>query len=149
MKDKFNCKHIQCDMDGCYCGINMGKGYNHCVIPHYQESCDYFEDKNSAEEKQINESAKVIRPILKNRTDIKYITDLDRPIAEELLKHYQPKLPEDSVVLSADEFANLKKYAYKKGSKETAEKIYRELQGHGTTYVKKWIEKQFGVEIKE
>lgn len=35
------------------------------------------------------------------------------------------------------------------GSKETAVKIYRELQGHGTTYVKKWIEKQFGVEIKE
>lgn len=34
-------------------------------------------------------------------------------------------------------------------SKETAKKIYRELQGHGTTYVKKWIEKQFGVEIKE
>ena len=33
--------------------------------------------------------------------------------------------------------------------KETAEKIYRELQGHGTTYVKKWIEKEFGVKIKE
>lgn len=36
-----------------------------------------------------------------------------------------------------------------KERKETAEKIYRELQGHGTTYVKKWIKEQFGVEIKE
>lgn len=35
-----------------------------------------------------------------------------------------------------------------KGSKETAEKIYSELQGHGTTYVKKWIKEQFGVKIK-
>lgn len=34
-------------------------------------------------------------------------------------------------------------------NKETAEKIYRELQGHGTTYVKKWIKEQFGIGIKE
>lgn len=33
--------------------------------------------------------------------------------------------------------------------KETAEKIYRELCEHGTTYVKKWIKEQFSVEIKE
>lgn len=38
---------------------------------------------------------------------------------------------------------------YQDGRKETAEKIYRELCGHGTTYVKKWIKKQYGVEIKE
>ena len=38
---------------------------------------------------------------------------------------------------------------YQDGSKETAEKIYCELCGHGTTYVKKWIKKQFGVEIEE
>ena len=36
-----------------------------------------------------------------------------------------------------------------KSSKETAEKIYQQLQEHGTTYVKKWIKEQFGVEIKE
>jgi myosin-crossreactive antigen len=33
--------------------------------------------------------------------------------------------------------------------KETAEKIYKQLQEHGTTYVKKWIKEQYGVEIKE
>lgn len=71
---------------------------------------------------------------------------------------------EDSVVLSREEYdkcQNLKRdvehsFEYNqgytdgqiKGSKETAEKIYSELQGHGTTYVKKWIKEQFGVEIK-
>ena len=34
------------------------------------------------------------------------------------------KQSKDSVVLSADEFANLKKYAYKKGSKEAAKEFY-------------------------
>ena len=55
-------------------------------------------------QEQIEEMAKVIRPILENRTDIRFIPDLDKPIAEELLKHYQPKLPKDSVVLSSEEY---------------------------------------------
>ena len=33
--------------------------------------------------------------------------------------------------------------------KKTADKIYHELQGHGTTYVKKWIEKEFGLGINK
>ena len=49
-----------------------------------------------SKQEQIEEMAKVIRPILENRTDICFIPDLDKPIAEELLKHYQPKLPEDN-----------------------------------------------------
>ena len=44
-------------------------------------------------------------------------------VAEALVNLGYQKLPKDSVVLSADEFANLKKYIYEKGSKETAEKI--------------------------
>ena len=58
-------------------------------------------------EKQIEEMAKVIRPILENRTDIGFIPDLDKPITEELVKYYQPKLPEDSVVLSREEYERL------------------------------------------
>lgn len=53
---------------------------------------------------QIEEMAKVIRPVLENRTDIGFVPDLDRPIAKELLKHYQPKLPANSVVLSREEY---------------------------------------------
>lgn len=41
-------------------------------------------------EKQITEMAKVVRSILESRTDITFIPDLDKPIAEELIKHYQP-----------------------------------------------------------
>lgn len=58
-QDKFKCKHIQCDMDGNYCGINKGKGYNHCVLPHCQESCEYYEEENTTN-KQIAEMAKDI-----------------------------------------------------------------------------------------
>ncbi len=54
-------------------------------------------------EKQIEEMAKRIRPVLENRTDIGYIPDLDKPIAEELSKYYQPKIPEGSVVLTGKE----------------------------------------------
>lgn len=67
---------------------------------------------------------------------------------------------EDSVVLTndnAEELANLivtspqmqsvMSDLIKAWQKETAEKIYRELCEHGTTYVKKWIKEQFGVEI--
>ena len=41
-------------------------------------------------ERQIEEMTKVIRPILESRTDIVFIPDLDKPIAEELIKYYQP-----------------------------------------------------------
>jgi len=54
-------------------------------------------------EKMIEEMAKVIRPILENRTDIGYIPDLDKPIAEALVEKYQPKIPEGAVVLTREE----------------------------------------------
>ena len=68
-------------------------------------------------------------------------------------KCYEIAVPKDSVVLSKEELNTIQSNFFdsgiKHGSKETAEKIYRQLQGHGTTYVKKWIKEQFGVEIKE
>ncbi len=78
-------------------------------------------------------------------------------IAKDIYKY----LTENSVVLSREELQKIinqtketEKNYYKKvvipqERKETAEKIYQQLQEHGTTYVKKWIAKQFGVEIKE
>lgn len=73
--------------------------------------------------------------------------------AVELAKKGYRKIDKDSVVLTRKEYESdlTLQYdtGYEFGSKETAEKIYRELQGHGTTYVKKWIKEQFGVEIKE
>lgn len=32
--------------------------------------------------------------------------------------------------------------------KDTAKEIYRELNGHGTTYVKKWIKERYGLEVE-
>ena len=49
-------------------------------------------------EKQIREMAQEIRPILTNRVDIVFIPDLDKPIAEELIKQGYCKVHEDSVV---------------------------------------------------
>lgn len=60
------------------------------------------------DKKQIEEMARTIRPILENRTDIGYIPDLDKPIAKELIKHYQPKIPEGAVVLTGEEYEKMK-----------------------------------------
>lgn len=85
------------------------------------------------QERKIEEMAKIIRPILENRTDICFIPDLDKQIAEELLKRYQPKLPKDSVVLSKEEWKQIKNSLYyskeelerklQKESKDTAKEI--------------------------
>ncbi len=40
------------------------------------------------------------------------------------------------------------KNGYKKGSEETASKIYNKLRGHGTTFVKKWIKENYDIEIE-
>ena len=96
------------------------------------------EEKN----KQIEEMANII-----HRTEFVDISGYEEEkIAEELLKYYQPKLPEDSVVLSRKEYEKIVKYLktyedklknfpnevnalvdmYNKGRKETAEKILKE-----------------------
>lgn len=65
-------------------------------------------------------------------------------IAQKLVEHYQPKLPEDSVVLSRDNYNRLKRDSelyearheeklkffekvYNQASKETAEKIFNDI----------------------
>ena len=60
-------------------------------------------------EKQIEQMAQVIRPILKNRVDIGFIPDLDKPIAEELIKQGYSKPPEDSVVLLRERYIQANK----------------------------------------
>ena len=98
-------------------------------------------------------------------------------IAEKLVEHYQPKLPEDSVVLSKEEYnllINIKKFfetadneisagnllVYLKEliaqeRKETAEKIYTKIKNsflmdNKNRYkLKLWIKEQFGVNIYE
>lgn len=54
--------------------------------------------------KIIAEMAKDIRPILKNRVDIGFIPDLDKPIAKTLVKLGYRKVSEDSILLSKADF---------------------------------------------
>lgn len=121
-------------------------------------------------EKQIEEMAKVIKDTwlvdLEGNTYsvCEFLDSVDiESIARELLKHYQPKLPKDSVVLSREEYqknilkANSDGYSAGKidGSKETAEKILNFLRKdngvNAWSIIKyeKFIKEQFGVEIKE
>lgn len=83
---------------------------------------------------QVEEMAKVIRPILENRTDIVFIPDLDKPIAKKLLKHYQPKIPEGSVVLTGNQCIEIVQdnynIGYERGSKETARKFAEKIQDY-------------------
>ena len=116
-------------------------------------------------EKQIEEMAKDIpyltldRTVFVGATETKNVSWMlseedNKVIAEELIKKGWIKLPEDGVVLSADEFANLKKYAYRKGSKETVEKIICIIKTFSydkefTKIITRIIAERFGVEIKE
>jgi phage pi2 protein 07 len=98
------------------------------------------------------------------------LTSWNEYVKEYGCKHYQPKLPEDSVVLSREEYKQLLdnairvdvEYLYNelaKASKETAEKILFDLVGHtfecdGWTYTVdvddvKWLADKYKVEIKE
>lgn len=92
-------------------------------------------------------------------------------IAEKLVEHYQPKLPEDSVVLSKEEYEVLKikeeekhwfetcmtvwKNAKIYSSEETAKKIYTKIKdsflmdSENRYKLKLWLKEQFGVDIYE
>lgn len=124
-------------------------------------------------EKQIEEMAKVIDDRLIEARS--WLGSMNRGegywIAQKLVEHYQPKLPEDSVVLSREEYEKLKTLEeghitcedmlefVEKARKETADKIFNDIfklevydDGWNKTYYKDHIEKlakQFGVEIKE
>lgn len=69
------------------------------------------------------------------------------------------KIPEDSVVLTQDEWNDenhlAQRFGYDLGSKETAEKIYTKIKysffmnSNNRYALKLWIEEQFGLEIEE
>ena len=105
-------------------------------------------------EKQIEEMANILCESKEhncNGEDCKCLKQ-----ATDLFNKGARILSEDSVVLSQENYDKLCHLAYfgyddyyAKGSKETAGAIYEQLQGHGTTYVKKWIKKNYGEEIGE
>lgn len=113
-------------------------------------------------EKQIEEMAiaEMIQKYLNNNNIKVSHPLLPLHIASILINNNYQKVDEDSVVIpkkitvetTPEDLIKIAKYndsIREQARKETAEKIYRELCGHGTTYVKKWIKEQFGVEIKE
>ena len=122
-----------------------------------------MKDKEMIEEmaKDLKDLEGIVRNILENRIDIQYIPDLALPIAKEVLKHYQPKLSKDNVVLTEreHEIAMRNQYdvgfnfGYKKGSKEAAEKIFNYIESEDLAFgseryrLKKWLKEQFGMEI--
>ena len=59
-------------------------------------------------EKQIEEMAKIIRPVLTDRIHIAFIPALDKPIAQELYEQNYRKINENEVVISKGEYIELK-----------------------------------------
>ena len=115
-------------------------------------------------EKQIEEIAKEIESVKLYGIDNygrKISHDSVLALAEELLKHYQPKLLEGSVVLSKEEWETLHNdyakalyNARRDERKETAREILKELYEQIDEKTPKWVEtqikmkaKQFGVEV--
>lgn len=131
------------------------------------------------DEKMIEEMARVIYKRI-NTIEKFGLTGMElcRMVAKELVKHYQPKLPEDAVVLTKEEFERLKgieelldkgyfttenRKAIYQARKEMAREIFAKLRSMGkintefdwNDYLKIDIddfyklEKEYGVEVKE
>lgn len=145
-QDRFDCKHIECNMDGCYCKAGHGYSYGWCVIPYKRKTCKYFEREPKSETIKINEIEVMISKEEKQNL-LKEMYEQGRFDAIADLEK------EGKVVISKEEYKELynndllnKKL---KERKETAREIYEQLQGHGTTYVKKWIKEKYGVDTEE
>ena len=125
-------------------------------------------------EKQIEEMAGIIGQAIDSNSFLgdERMAEINmQGIAKELLKHYQPKIPKDSVVSSREEyqkdFSSQFNKGYKHGSKETAEKAFeitkkiidkkyaietpwtRATLSNIINQIEKEFAKQFDVEIKE
>lgn len=143
-QDKFKCKHIECNIDGNYCKINVGKGYNHCVIPYYQKRCEYYEEKNMTT-KQIEKLEEDLKYILEDKTwTIK-------KLAKELINLGYQKIGKDKqVVLTKEELNEIinqtketernyyKRVVIPQVRKETAKKYFK--------IIKKIIDKKYAIE---
>ena len=126
--------------------------------------CDYYSEV-VPQNKQIEEMAEILRDKC-----FYYLRDTSveasEKIAEELLKYYQPKLPEDGVVLSKEETELLKNdldkgnygefesgfsQGYEKGSKEAIDKILKLAEEYNKGYEDDFtmfievIKKKFGI----
>ena len=119
-------------------------------------------------EKQIMEMAKEICKIV-NKKELKHCEihcEVDcLGIAKGLFKYYQPRLPEGSVVLSGEQCVEIVQdnynIGYERGSKETAEKCFKEFKEICDLFFNRKIDccefmsryhnfaKQFDVRIKE
>ena len=125
------------------------------------------------DKQQIEEMAKIIEDRLYEGTSDSMSEGEGVWIAKELIKHYQPKLPEDAVVLTEKEYSKLKTYetlqkvrddmgldyshgreeGYARARKETAQKFYDLSEKHGGGVVfyqqARKLAKQCGVEVKD
>ena len=95
------------------------------------------------DEKQIKEMAKVIYKRI-NTIETFGLSGMELcgMIAKELIKHYQPKLPENAVVLTKEEYQNDYSSQFNKGyshgSKETAREIIEMLIPDCEVCVEAW-----------
>ena len=133
-QDRISCKHLECNMDGAYCTAGHGHGYGWCVLPFKQNECKYFEKKPKSKTVKINKNEVVISKEeyenLKNQVkELEKQRDEQAYITEDLIQEKHRRTEQ--------------------ARKETAREIYKQLQGHGTTYVKKWIKEQYGVDLGE
>lgn len=116
----------------------------------------------------MKDKEKQIMELMKDKEFVKLVRLIDntRPfyvetIALRVYEKYQPKLPEDSVVLTKEEINDIKvnyfnygaEQGYEKGrllgSKETAEYFIKEYGYLLSQRAKDELTKQYGVEIKE
>lgn len=166
-QDRFECRYLECNMDGCYCGIGHGsiRGYGHCVIPFEQESCKYFERGPKPKTVKITENEVVIskeekQKLLKEMYEqgkFDAIADLEKEGKVVIRKEEYKKELQAQFNKGVGAGFNMTKFKEYSIRKKTAEKILTNLKPllegfvHAETgenlYVNKC--KQYGVDLGE
>lgn len=136
-----------------------------CDTPEKLEIIKQVLSKDTDKEKQIKEMVEHIKKVIYNtEPDFNgYRVPRTVELAEELLKYYQPKIPENAVVLTREEYDDMYSFKTTRGGfynildtvrkverKETAKEILQDFDNHGV-YSKDYtnfMRKEFGVEVE-
>ena len=151
-QDRFNCKHLECCMDGCYCSAGHGslRTYGICVIPYEQETCAYFERKPKTKTVKITENEVVISKEEYERLKKQDLFMKDYTIVE-VLDHEKVKARKETARAIYEKIANTPIRVQLEASKYSREDIVRAVKETVNALLNelKYTVEAYGVDLGE
>lgn len=149
-QNEFDCKHRECCMDGCYCKINKGANFNHCVLPFYASSCEFFESKDKEKEeenKKYIQANKIYSDAtlesLKKEDLIKYIRTLEKNWSNA----------EQRIETQVQNFEKCLEQKNKETAREILQELYNEFSSGisyagASEFLREYAKEKYGVEVE-